>query len=117
MTEDGIARYVTELSRVIGLKGTVLVSLLLINSQTQRAVEQETTLFSFVHTLGPNSWTIDPAQPLEAVGVSEPWIANVAQSRGFRIEAVEHGNWRDVRSWKVQHDWMCLRRTTHESAA
>lgn len=117
MAEAGITQYLAELWRVVKPGGTVLVSLLLINSDSLSAVERQTTLFSFNQRLGPNSWTIDPARPLEGVGISEAWFEELASSRDFRVEGIDYGNWRHVRSWEVEHDWLCLRRLNHSSAA
>jgi ubiquinone/menaquinone biosynthesis C-methylase UbiE len=117
MEEGGIDRYLSELGRVIAPGGTVLVSLLLVNSSTVEAVNRETTLFSFNHRLGPNSWTIDQLNPLDGVGISEAWFLKLAPTYGFRVASTEYGNWREVRSWAVQHDWLCLRRAPDESAA
>lgn len=117
MEEGGIDRYLSEIGRVIAPDGSVVVSLLLVNSSTVEAVKREKTLFLFKHRLGPNSWTIDQLNPLDGVGISEAWFLLLAPKHGFHVASIEYGKWREVRSWAVQHDWLCLRRASDKSAA
>ena len=110
MTEDGIHRYLAEVSRVVKPRGTVLVSALLMNEDAVAAIEHDTTLFTFVDSLGEYSWTLDVRQPLDGVAVAETWLLDTAARHGLVADAVSYGTWRDVRGWEVQHDWLGLRR-------
>ena len=110
MDEIGIVHYVRELARVLRPAGRCLVSALLMNDATRRAVQAETTIFMFVHPLGQWNWTCDPDNPLEAVSNNEQWLCEMFAHHGFRVEGIEYGNWRDVRSYAIQHDWLAVRR-------
>ena len=110
MCQSGIKRYVHELGRVLRPGGRCLVSAMLMNEATKTAVQAEMTLFNFVHRLGQWNWTFDPDNPTEGVSNDEQWLCEIFASNGFSVEKIEYGNWREVRSYSIQHDWLAVRR-------
>ena len=116
MYDTGIAHYVRELARVLRPAGRCLISALLMNDATRRAVQAETTFFAFVHTLGQWNWTLEPDNPLEAVSNDEQWLCETFAHHGFRLEDIEYGNWRDVQSTAIQHDWLTFFRLPEQGA-
>jgi len=110
MTERGIARYLSELQRVIGEHGLVLASLFLMDDAAQLAIRRRTTSLNFHARLGDNSWTLRRTAPLEGVALGPRWFHETAQDRGLVVKEVEYGSWRARRGSDIQHDWVVLAR-------
>lgn len=111
MYPDEIENYVRNLVDVLLPDGRALISGLLMDARGRDAVAAGRTIFDFSHRVGQHCWTFDPDRPLDGIACDIDWLLNLVRSCGFEVETLEYGNWRDIRSHDIEHDWLVIRRT------
>jgi SAM-dependent methyltransferase len=100
---DEIERYVAEISRVLKADGTCFMSMFLFDREAETAVAAGSTIFDFRHPIGP-CLTFDRERPDEGVAARKEWFLGLLERNGFRIDLVQRGNWRKIRSYRVSQD-------------
>ena len=108
MLPDGIVRYVSEAHRVLRPEGALFMTVLLFDQTAAIAVRSGTTIFNFIHPVGP-CLTFDAEKPEEGIACSENWLTDVLKENGFVIECLLRGNWRTTNSYCVRHDYVLAR--------
>ena len=111
MLPDEIENYVAELSRVPKPGGCCFASVFLFDAEGEAAVANGSTIFDFRHSIGP-CLTFNPDAPDEGIACRKQWFLELIEDLGFRIEAVQPGNWRQVRSYAVSQDYVVGREAT-----
>ena len=110
MYPSEIEQYVQNLSRVVKSNGRCIISALLMNEESKKSVREHTTIFNFVHEVGESCWTFNVEQPLDGISCEEKWLCDLFNKHGFVIEKLVYGNWREVKSYDIQHDWFGIRK-------
>ncbi len=103
MLPEEIENYVAQLARVLKTDGRCFITALLFDDEAERAVAEGTTIFNFRHPIGP-CLAFDRECPQEGIPCPKPWLCGVLERNGFRVDVVELGNWRQVRSYQVSQD-------------
>jgi len=109
MLPDEIANYVAELSRVLNPDGSCFMSVFLFDGEAALAVAEGSTIFDFRHAIGP-CFTFEPEHPDEGIACQKQWLLELVERNGFRIDVVQAGNWRRVRSYQVSQDYVVARK-------
>jgi SAM-dependent methyltransferase len=97
--------YTRETVRVLRPGGRCLISYLLMNDAAVRAVAAATTIFDFRYWHGP-CVTFAPDSPTEGLAYQEDYALAALRAAGLIVEEIRYGDWRTVRSFEVQHDWV-----------
>jgi SAM-dependent methyltransferase len=108
MLPNEIANYVAELSRVLKPGGSCFVSVFLFDSEAELAVAEGATIFDFRHPIGP-CLTFEPEHPEEGIACRKEWLLELFERSGFRVDVVQAGNWRRVRSYQISQDYLVAR--------
>lgn len=109
MRAESIENYVAETARVLKPGGHFFSTVLLFDEDAATAMEMGTTLFNFRHEVGP-CLTFDPASPEEGIAFREPWFRQLLESKGFRVQRIERGDWRVARSYEIVQDYVVAAR-------
>ncbi len=104
---SAVQAYTREIARVLRSGGRSLISFLLMNKAAEQAVINGTTIFDFGTWLGPCA-TFAPDEPTKGVAYLEDYAFGVLQTNGLQVEAVCYGNWRNFRSYEIEHDWVAV---------
>lgn len=105
-----IEQYVQNLAKVTVQGGRCMISALLMNDKAKRAVREKTTIFNFDHRVGESCWTFNEENPLDGISCDEQWLCELFYKHGFEIEKLEYGNWREIKSYEIQHDWFGVKK-------
>jgi SAM-dependent methyltransferase len=108
-----VEAYTREVARVLRPGGRCLISYLLMNEAAREAVATGATIFDFRHWLGPCA-TFAPGEPTEGLAYREDYALGLLRASGLEVEEVRYGDWRRVRSYEIQHDWVAAVRTGAE---
>ena len=109
MLPEEIENYASEISRVLKPQGNCFMSVFLFDGEAEMAVAKGTTIFDFRHAIGP-CLTFDRQQPSQGIACRKQWFVDLLDRSGFQISAVRLGNWRKVRSHKVEQDYVIARK-------
>lgn len=90
-----IARYLTEIARVLKPGGKVAASYLVMNDRAREQVESGRSKLRLTHPLpGGRSWTNNPNVPEDAIAVDERWLRQAYADAGLVVaEPVLFGTW------------------------
>lgn len=92
MTIDGIANYISETARVLHSGSRFLATYLLLNEHSRKGIREGTAFRDFRYSVG-DSLTFDKQIPEEGIAHPENRILDLYEEHGFRVVAVEYGNW------------------------
>lgn len=106
---EEIENYATQISRVLRSDGSCFISMFLFDEEAEAAVAQGATIFDFRYPIGP-CLTFDRERPDEGIACRKRWFVELLQRSGMRIDAVQLGNWRRVRSYKIYQDYIVARK-------
>jgi ubiquinone/menaquinone biosynthesis C-methylase UbiE len=109
MLPEGIENYAAETARVLKPGGAGFLTVMLFDEVAANAVRDGTTIFDFRHRIGP-CWTFDAERPEEGIACEERWLLELLDRQGLRVEALRRGDWRDVRSYAITHDYIVARK-------
>jgi ubiquinone/menaquinone biosynthesis C-methylase UbiE len=109
MLPDGIENYVAEVFRVLKTDGRCFMSVFLFDSDAETAVATGSTIFDFRYPIGP-CLTFDREHPEEGVACRKDWFLELIEGSGFRIDTVQDGNWRQIRSHQISQDYVVARK-------
>ena len=109
MLPDAIENYLRQTARVLVPGGSAFISVLPFDLPAEIAVRNGTTIFDFRHHIGP-CLTFDPQHPEEGIACGETWFFQAIERSGFRIADVRRGNWRNVRSYAITHDYVLAKK-------
>jgi SAM-dependent methyltransferase len=109
MLPDEIDNYVAEVFRVLKLDGRCFMSVFLFDSEAEMAVNTSSTIFDFRYPLGP-CLTFNRARPEEGIACRKHWFLKLVERNGLRVDAVQDGNWRRVRSHQISQDYVVARK-------
>jgi hypothetical protein len=109
MMPEGIENYSAEIARVLKSGGMTFLTVLLFDEAAADAVRDRTTVFDFRHRIGP-CWTFDAEHPEEGIACDDGWLLQVLERQGLRVETLLRGNWREVRSYAITHDYVAARK-------
>jgi SAM-dependent methyltransferase len=101
----GVEAYTRQIARVLRPSGKCLISHMLMDEAARQAVTTGTTIFDFRHQVGPAT-TFDPGNPTEGLAYDVEFALGVLGASGLDVTDVRRGNWREVRSYNIQHDWV-----------
>jgi SAM-dependent methyltransferase len=103
MLPDEIEHYMAEVFRVLKSGGRCFSSVFLFDVEAETAVAAGSTIFDFRHPIGP-CLTFDRERPEEGIACRKDWFLEMIEANGFRVDAVQNGNWRRVRSHQMSQD-------------
>jgi SAM-dependent methyltransferase len=106
---DAIENYLQQTTRVLVRGGSAFISVLLFDLAAETAVRNGTTIFDFRHQIGP-CLTFDPQHPEEGIACGETWFFQAIERSGLRVAEVRRGNWRNVRSYAITHDYVLAKK-------
>jgi len=109
MLPDEIENYVAETFRVLKTNGRCFMSVFLFDSEAETAVGTGSTIFDFRYPLGA-CMTFDRERPEEGIACRKDWFLELIESNGFRVDAVQGGNWRRIRSYQISQDYVVARK-------
>jgi SAM-dependent methyltransferase len=109
MLPDEIENYVAQLSRVLNPRGCCFMSVFLFDPEAEAAVAAGSTIFDFRHPIGP-SLTFNAEAPNDGMACRKRWFLELIERHGLRVEAIQAGNWRHVRSYEVSQDYVVARK-------
>jgi SAM-dependent methyltransferase len=109
MLPDGIENYVAEVSRVLKTGGRCFMSVFLFDVEAEKAVATGSTIFDFRHPIGP-CLTFDRERPEEGIACRKDWFLELIEGNRFRVDAVQGGNWRRIRSYQISQDYVMARK-------
>jgi SAM-dependent methyltransferase len=84
--------YLSEISRVLRPGGKCLATFFLLNEESRRAVEAQTSSLLFLHCLG-DCWTTSSRVPETAVAYDERTLAGFLEKNGLVRDATRYGKW------------------------
>ena len=105
MLPGAIENYLRETARVLRSGASAFISVLLFDEAAANAVNAQTTIFDFRHRVGP-CWTFDAEHPEEGIACDETWFFEEVNRVGLRASTVRRGDWREVRSYMITHDYV-----------
>ena len=85
------------------------MSVFLFDVEAETAVATGSTIFNFRHAIGP-CLTFDRERPEEGIACRKDWFLELIEANGFRVDAVQHGNWRRIRSHQISQDYVVARK-------
>jgi SAM-dependent methyltransferase len=109
MLPDEIENYVAEVFRVLKTGGRCFMSVFLFDVEAETAVATGSTIFDFRHPIGP-CLTFDRERPDEGIACRKDWFLELIEAKGFRVDAVQGGNWRRIRSHQMSQDYVVARK-------
>jgi SAM-dependent methyltransferase len=109
MLPDEIENYMAQLSRVLKPDGHCFMSVFLFDREAEAAVAKGSTIFDFRHAIGL-CLTFDREHPDEGIACRRQWFFELIERNGFRIDVVQPGHWREVRSYQVSQDYVVARK-------
>jgi SAM-dependent methyltransferase len=109
MLPDEIETYVAEVFRVLKTGGRCFMSVFLFDGEAESAVATGSTIFDFRHPIGP-CLTFDRERPEEGIACRKDWFLELIEANGFRVVAVQGGNWRRIRSHQISQDYVVARK-------
>lgn len=92
MLPDEVARYISELSRVLVPGGTCLATFFFVNPEAQRLISAGDSSLDLSHPL-PGCWTANPTVPETAIGYAESAVQQVLRQHGFSSKSPLYGLW------------------------
>lgn len=107
---DEIENYIRNLAQVLTAGGRALISALIMDEEAHQAVKSESTIFDFRYRVGESCWTFDPNRPLDGIACEKHWLLDTLVQFGLEVISIHEGNWRRVKSYDIQHDWLSIRR-------
>jgi len=110
MLPEEIENYVAELARVLKPGGRCFVTVFLFDNEAESAVATGSTIFDFRHPIGP-CLTFDRHAPEEGIACWKQWFLDLVERNGFRIDVLQLGNWRGVRSYEISQDCVVARKS------
>ena len=102
--------YLRNLQNVLVPGGRALISALLMDEKGREAVSAGTTIFDFQYRVGTSCWTFDLKRPLDGIACDKDWLYGLLRTHGFEIESFREGNWRRIKSYEIEHDWIGVRK-------
>jgi len=109
MLPDEIENYVSEVFRVLKTGGRRFMSVFLFDVEAETAVATGSTIFDFRHPIGP-CLTFDRERPEEGIACRKDWFLELIEANRFRVDAVQGGNWRRIRSHQISQDYVVVRK-------
>jgi SAM-dependent methyltransferase len=106
---DAIENYLRQTARVLVSGGSAFISVFLFDLAAETAVRNGTTIFDFRHQIGP-CLTFDPGNPEEGIACRETWFFEAIKRSGLRLAEVRRGDWRNVRSYAITHDYVSAKK-------
>ena len=112
MLPDEIENYVAEVFRILKTGGRCFMSVFLFDVEAETAVATGSTIFDFCHPIGP-CLTFDSERPEEGIACRKEWFLELLEANGLRVDAVQDGNWRRIRSHQISQDYVVARKHVH----
>jgi SAM-dependent methyltransferase len=112
MLPADLENYVSEISRVLGEKGTALITCFLLNEESIPLVNAGRTSqpFRFMVGDGDFCFTTDSQTPEAAVSYREEYMQSVFEHFGLTIDLVRYGNWCDRQDFLSYQDILIVRK-------
>ena len=92
MLPRSVTHYLEEIYRVLATNGRCLCTAFLINSESQRLIQQGKSTLQLVHPY-QNHLVKNADVPEETIGYKEPILLDIIDKCNFKIERVEYGSW------------------------
>jgi len=92
MLPRSVTHYLEEIYRVLDTNGRCLCTAFLINSESQRLIEQGKSALQLVHPY-QNHFVKDADVPEETIGYREPILLDIIDKCNFEVVRVEYGSW------------------------
>ena len=93
MLTDDMARYVSEIGRVLAPGGRTFITCFMVNDETQQLMSKSGGGgVRFKHRDGP-SWTYSPRVPELAIGFDETYVVSLYAQSGLVIDEIYRGSW------------------------
>ena len=92
MLPDGVANYITEISRVLKPGGRCVATFFLLNRDTLRRIEAGASSLNFIYPFGSYR-VIDPHNPSKSVALDEAWARDRFAAAGLRVVEATYGTW------------------------
>jgi SAM-dependent methyltransferase len=109
MLPDEIENYLAEVFRVLKTDGCFFMSVFLFDRDAETAVDTGSTIFDFRYPIGP-CLTFDRERPEEGIACRKDWFLELIEASGFRVDGVQGGNWRQIRSPQISQDYVVARK-------
>jgi ubiquinone/menaquinone biosynthesis C-methylase UbiE len=92
MLPRSVTHYLEEIYRVLATNGRCLCTAFLINSESQRLIQEGKSTLQLVHPY-QNHFVKNADVPEETIGYKEPILLDIIDKCNVKIERVEYGSW------------------------